>query len=89
MVKRLLVISALVLAGFAGSASVSSAKVPGPVLGTQDVCACGGQITYRFYARYPSGAFADCWYEGRAPNGTVVNYIVDRVTQFQACPSSP
>jgi hypothetical protein len=81
----LLPIAALIFAAGAVAPSEAAKVAPVPGFGVEDACACGGQITYRFYARYERGAYDECWYEGRAPNGTVVNYIVNTVPSSQGC----
>jgi hypothetical protein len=84
--RRLAILLATITAMTAVVAGVGeAAKLPVPGVGVEDACACGGYIVYRFYARYERGAFDECWYEGRAPNGTVVNYIVNTVPSAQGC----
>jgi hypothetical protein len=45
--KRIVVLAALVAAGFAASATDAASKVPavGGIVGLQDACACGGAWT--------------------------------------------
>jgi hypothetical protein len=97
-VKKLLLTTVLAFALLAAIPAVSLGGKGG--IGTEDTCAAsfgvenasacgGGPITWYFYGRYPRGAFADCYYEGRMSNGTVSHYLVRTVTQFQSCPSQP
>lgn len=69
MFKRLAVLVTLVLALFAGSASLSSAKAPSPIVGTEDVCACGGQVYFVLKSRSYANGTTTCNYDVYYSNG--------------------
>lgn len=81
--------AAVVPAGVAEDAQAAMTKLPGVGGVIEDYCACGGQINYVYHHQETFPGHRDCWYEGRAPNGTIVNYFIRTISIVQTCPMYP